>query len=100
MAEALIHSAPAGSQVFRLGGDEFLVLAPLPTETAAEESVVALRQALGGIQTGDGPLTGSFGVAYFPQEGPDLWHLIGLADKRMYQEKLGHTNRRGSSFRN
>lgn len=99
VADVLIKDAPTGSQVFRLGGDEFLVLVPLLTGATAEESVTVLRQALSGIQTGDGPLTGSFGVAYFPQEGPDLWHLIGLADERMYQEKLGHTNRRGSSFR-
>ncbi|XLE16701.1 diguanylate cyclase (plasmid) [Deinococcus altitudinis] len=100
VANALVKTAPLGAQVFRLGGDEFLVLIPMLGEAAVMENVTALRQSLSLVETGDGPLTGSFGVAYFPQEGLDLWHLIGLADERMYREKLRQENRRGSSSRN
>jgi diguanylate cyclase (GGDEF)-like protein/PAS domain S-box-containing protein len=99
VADTLRRHVPGHGQAFRLGGDEFLVLLPTDEDAAVNEAVWTLRQALADVETEDGVLTGSFGVASFPREGRDLWQLIGLADERMYQEKLGHANRRSSSVR-
>jgi len=90
------QTSPAG-QAFRLGGDEFLVLLPIQDEDEAAVCLERLRLALTEVDTGDGALSGSFGTAFYPREGRDLWELMGLADGRMYQEKLGHNNRRSSS---
>ncbi|WP_407571838.1 HD domain-containing phosphohydrolase [Deinococcus altitudinis] len=96
VARMLLDQVPEESNVFRLGGDEFLILIPGVAAQDGHEWISRLRDALTGINTGDGDLSGSFGMAHFPEEGQNLWHLIGLADQRMYQDKLGHVNRRGT----
>ncbi|MFC4456370.1 HD domain-containing phosphohydrolase [Deinococcus sonorensis] len=97
VAQALRSRAPAGSQIFRLGGDEFLAVVPVETEAEATRWIDQLRLALTSVETRDGGLTGSFGCALYPSEGQDLWKLMGLADERMYVEKLEHNNRRAST---
>jgi len=99
VANTLLEQVSENGKVFRLGGDEFLILMPVTDEDSGQHLVAHLRQALRAIPTGNGPLSGSFGVAYFPEDGQDLWRLIGLADGRMYHDKLGHADRRASSFR-
>ena len=99
VAKILKAHTPVGGRAFRLGGDEFLVLLPIQHEVQAARCVRRLRRALADIQAGEDSLVGSFGISFFPREGRDLWLLMGLADERMYLEKLGHTNRRASAVR-
>ncbi len=97
VAQTLRGHSPADSRIYRLGGDEFLVVLPSLDESQALLCIEHLRQALVKVATGDGHLSGSFGCAFYPREGHDLWQLISLADERMYLEKLEHVNRRSST---
>jgi len=99
LANTLTLQVARKGQIFRLGGDEFLVLLPIPETHKGDQMVSQLRYALTQLTTERGPLSTSIGVAYFPDEGQDPWCLINLADERMYVDKLGHANRRGSSTR-
>jgi diguanylate cyclase (GGDEF)-like protein len=76
--------------LFRLGGDEFLVLC---TATAGEGAVVVaerlrsrVRDAAAGLAT-DVPVTASLGVAGFPADAPDLASLLRAADTALYDAK-------------
>jgi len=100
LANTLTLQVADEGQIFRLGGDEFLALLPLPEAHTGDQMVAQLRYALAQMTTEHGPLSTSIGVSYFPDEGQDPWRLISLADERMYMNKLGHATRRGSSTRN
>jgi len=100
LAKTLTIQVAGEGQIFRLGGDEFLVLVPVHEARRGDQILTQLRRALAQMTTQQGPLSTSIGVAYFPEEGQDPWRVIGLADERMYLDKLGHPNRRGSSTRN
>lgn len=100
LAKTLTLQVAGEGQIFRLGGDEFLVLLPVREVQSRDQTVTQLRSALTQMTTEQGPLSTSIDVAYFPDEGHDPRRLISLADERMYLDKLGHANRRGSSTRN
>jgi len=100
LAKTLTLQVAGEGQIFRLGGDEFLVLLPVREAQSGDQTMTQLRSALTQMTTEQGPLSTSIGVAYFPDEGQDVWRLISLADERMYLDKLGHANRRDSSTRN
>ena len=74
--------------VFRIGGDEFLVLLP-ETDGEAEEVAKRLKQGIGEVLSDVGvPIGLSIGIAVWePDEEFDLEALIAEADKRMYEDK-------------
>ena len=75
--------APAGC--YRLGGDEFCVLADsLPAETGAFLDMTASALS----EEGDGfAVTTSFGAAFLPEEAADPISALRLADQRLYAHK-------------
>ncbi|MCR6495519.1 GGDEF domain-containing protein [Thermomonas sp. S9] len=82
----------------RLGGEEFVLVMPLPTGRAWER-MEALRRELAAapFQPGrdDDPmrLTFSAGIASWPQDGNDLSQLLRRADLRLRRAKLEGRNR-------
>ena len=76
--------------VFRMGGDEFLMLLP-QTEASqnVEEVVRGIRSAVLDYNQSAAslPLSVSLGYAVPEDRQPTLEDLIKLADSRMYQEK-------------
>ncbi|RLE30327.1 hypothetical protein DRJ54_02900, partial [Candidatus Acetothermia bacterium] len=74
--------------VFRIGGDEFLILLP-ETDGEAEEVAKRLKQGIGDVLSDVGvPIGLSIGIAVWePDEEFDLEALIAEADKRMYEDK-------------
>src|SRR5215218_686866 len=79
--------------VYRLGGDEFCLLAELPDSTAA-----ALIDAAAGALSdhGDGfEVTSSFGAVFLPGEADDPSEALRLADQRLYTEKARRASERG-----
>lgn len=76
----------------RYGGDEFIILMP---ETRKENAVIAAEKIRAAIKDAiflkdDGinvRLTGSFGVACFPEDAFDKDSLIQMADNAMYRVK-------------
>ena len=75
---------PWGS-VYRLGGDEFCLLAMEPAGSAralAAAAGAALREEGQGFEIGS-----SCGTVMLPREAPDPSEALRLADRRMYAEK-------------
>ena len=84
---------PYGAFVYRLGGDEFCVLAELDERRAAvliESSAEALTDR------GDGfDVSSSFGAVFLPSEADEASEALRLADQRLYAQKARRSSRRG-----
>jgi two-component system cell cycle response regulator len=75
------------ARAYRMGGDEFCVLAPI-----GEGNPLALlhrgQHALG--EVGDGfEISAAHGCVLVPEEADDAGAALGIADRRMYAEKAG-----------
>ena len=90
LAQRLRHIHRACDEVFRYGGDEFVVLLP---QTAREQAVAFAQRLVNTMRTtplaGDPPLTLtlSVGVAAFPEDGDQPEEVLAAADRRHYQAK-------------
>jgi len=82
------RSEPA---VARLGGDEFMILLPAPADAVAASSVghAILRRVSAPIRFGTQSLTvtGSIGIAIWPDDGADVESLLRGSDTAMYYAK-------------
>ena len=82
---------------FRIGGDEFAILAP----DADEEEMIGLARRVGGkvadmrfkFAGREVQLTASLGIALYPKHAADSEEMIARADSAMYQAKMGGKNR-------
>ena len=99
-AQALKESCREYDYVARMGGDEFVIIAPgLAAEAALKraEQVRALAKQAGVEVCAEDILSLSVGQAIFPEDGKDAEQLLAEADRRMYLEKQqqpAHKNRR------
>ena len=73
-----------GGRAYRLGGDEFCILAP--AKSAGGEPIAAASAALSEQGTGFSVRT-SWGAVFLPDEAQDAVDALGLADRRMYVQK-------------
>ena len=79
--------------VARMGGDEFVVVAPGLKLEAAEEKARRLNQlavAAGHKVAGRNLIALSVGTAFCPEDGFDVERLLAEADRRMYSMKQVH----------
>ncbi|RAP77336.1 putative bifunctional diguanylate cyclase/phosphodiesterase [Paenibacillus montanisoli] len=97
VSERLRLAAGKPNHVFRMGGDEFVVLLPGIRESE-KERVEAKAKALMGLF--DAPfvlgeaeyhITISLGISFFPQDGDSVEVLLKNADTAMYNAKM-HRN--------
>lgn len=88
VADALAHAVSPGSELARVGGDEFAILAD-GTATEAAERCAALRDRL---KRQD--LRVTFGWAALPHDGVAPLELFRKADDRLYASKLVGRNHR------
>ena len=97
VADGLRHGFRREDRVFRLGGEEFLILSPqldaaklLERLDNLREVILEIGQELGtsGIE-----LRFSAGVAVWPRDGEKLQQLIDIADQRLYKAKAAGRNR-------
>ncbi|HTU40473.1 MAG TPA: diguanylate cyclase [Candidatus Aquilonibacter sp.] len=89
-AQALKDSCREYDYVARMGGDEFVIIAPgLHAEAAAKkvEQIRPLARQAGFDVCGEEILSLSAGVAVSPEDGDDAEQLLTHADRRMYVEK-------------
>jgi diguanylate cyclase (GGDEF)-like protein len=90
LAERLRRALDGSSACYRMGGDEFCVLA-----TAGQKAgnAVARRAAKALSEHGEAfTVTCSFGVAFLPKEASSASDALRLADKRMYEQKMAHAS--------
>lgn len=79
--------------VARMGGDEFVIVAPGLKPEAAEEKATRLNQMaiLAGHKiSGRNLISLSVGTAFCPEDGFDVERLLSEADRRMYSMKQVH----------
>jgi diguanylate cyclase (GGDEF)-like protein len=91
----LTASVRLGDVVGRVGGEEFIVLAPdtdLPGARVLAENLRAALQAES-VPGLDRELTGSFGVAVLPEHVGTAEELLRLADRALYSAKGAGRNR-------
>ncbi len=87
LGERLQDAVRGVGRAYRLGGDEFCVLAQ-PGAAGAEAVVAAALSALS--DKGEGfEITASHGVALLPQDAQTAENTLQLADRRMYARKGG-----------
>jgi diguanylate cyclase (GGDEF)-like protein len=90
LAERLRRALDGSSSGYRMGGDEFCVLA-----TAGEKAgnAVARRAAKALSEHGEAfSVSCSFGIALLPREAHSASDALRLADKRMYEQKMAHAS--------
>ncbi|MEZ9594425.1 EAL domain-containing protein [Shewanella sp. 10N.261.52.F9] len=77
--------------IARIGGDEFIVIAPLNnTSVGAEPLAQKLSDALSRPFILDGKeinISSSFGIAFYPEDGQDIEMLLHNSETAMYQAK-------------
>lgn len=88
-----LAAAEAGEvRVYRLGGDEFCLLAPVAgkdVERLIDGAVVALSESGEGFD-----VASSFGAVILPDEASDESEALRVADGRLYAQKHGKRARR------
>jgi len=88
---SLEEAAGAGGHAYRLGGDEFCILAPLGE--AGQASIVEAGAAAM-TEEGEGfRVTAACGAVLLPDEAGDAIGALRLADERLYAEKASDTRR-------
>jgi diguanylate cyclase (GGDEF)-like protein len=96
-AATLLRGVPPDAQVYRWGGDEFVVVMPGATPDRAELTVAGLLDAAEPLDI-DGErvrLAASLGVARYTS-GTDIERAVDTADASMYADKL---RRKGTPVR-
>jgi diguanylate cyclase (GGDEF)-like protein len=85
--------------VARMGGDEFVIVAPaIPAEAVLEKAELLsdLARHAGRAVCGSDLLSLSVGAAFYPEDGTDVEQLLAEADRKMYVVKQLHHKNSGS----
>jgi diguanylate cyclase (GGDEF)-like protein len=93
LGRALEAAVGADGRAYRLGGDEFCVLARVSdarTGALIDACVEALTERSEGFAIGT-----SFGVTFLPDEGPTPSEALRTADRRLYAQKQERRLERG-----
>jgi diguanylate cyclase (GGDEF)-like protein len=86
LAKALEHAmTEQGGCAYRLGGDEFCVLAAVDPD--ATTPIVAVASQALSEHGGGFSITASYGAILLPQESQDVTEAMRLVDQRMYAQK-------------
>ena len=94
LGEKLATVPPPGGTVYRRGGDEFCLLAPVgegEAEALIDQACAALTEHGEGFQ-----IETSFGAIMLPDEATDPSNALQIADERLYAQKY---SKRGESER-
>lgn len=78
---------PENSSVYRVGGDEFVLVLPYTDETAAMELIERMKAEAEHIIVKGRRLSVSFGAACLHEHGQDPMECLDIADQNMYAAK-------------
>lgn len=89
----LRRSLGPNNSAFRYGGDEFVALLPGMGKSAASGTTMALREDLRAARFLEGAgmslsVSGSFGLATYPEDGNTVPTILRAADTMMYEAKI------------
>jgi diguanylate cyclase (GGDEF)-like protein len=89
----LRRSLGPSNAAFRYGGDEFVALLPGMGKSAASGTTMALREDLRSARFLEGTglslsVSGSFGLATYPEDGNTVPTILRAADTMMYEAKI------------
>lgn len=100
VAAILLQNTRGIDLVGRFGGEEFIILLPKTDREGAMAAAEKLRlrvaeETFSGAEESqpEGRITLSLGVSEFPTDSKDIYELINLADKALYQAKETGRNR-------
>jgi len=96
-AHTLKETSREYDYVARMGGDEFVVIAPGLTAEAASRKAEQMRELVchAGMEVcGEDILSLSVGKAVYPEDALDAERLLAEADRRMYLQKQSHPARK------
>ncbi|HLW51819.1 MAG TPA: HD domain-containing phosphohydrolase [Candidatus Angelobacter sp.] len=99
-AKVLQGSCREYDYIARMGGDEFVIVAPGLSRAAADARGMCLSELTrmaGREMSGEDWLSLSMGCAIYPEDGSDAEKLLAEADRRMYLQKQEHRLQRASS---
>ena len=87
------RSLGPNNAAFRYGGDEFVALLPGMGKSAASGTTMALREDLRSARFLEGAglslhVSGSFGLATYPEDGNSVPTILRAADTMMYEAKI------------
>src|SRR5579862_1198800 len=93
----LRRSLGPNNAAFRYGGDEFVALLPGMGKSAASGTTIALRDDLRAARFLEGAglsltVSGSFGLATYPEDGDTVPTILRAADTMMYEAKTTRDN--------
>jgi diguanylate cyclase (GGDEF)-like protein len=93
----LRRSLGPNNAAFRYGGDEFVALLPGMGKSAASGTTMALRDDLRAARFLEGAglsltVSGSFGLATYPEDGNTVPTILRAADTMMYEAKVTRDN--------
>ncbi len=87
VAEAIESACPPRGTAYRLGGDEFALVLPGTTKEHASELARGVQTRVNAVRA---PVTLSWGVAVWPEDGPSPNLLTFNADRALYEHKARH----------
>ncbi|MCD6419770.1 MAG: GGDEF domain-containing protein [Synergistetes bacterium] len=88
-AHIMLESIRKTDIVARYGGDEFAIIFPETQKETAEKIMLRIREKIEDYAKGIGiPISISFGVASYPEDGNSSQELLKVADSNMYQDKM------------
>lgn len=89
VASLLVECASSEAEVYRFGGDEFIILAPDFEEADAEKLKQTIHEHFLQLEAHIPPPRPSItiGMAHCPADGTELNELLRVADERMFQIK-------------
>ncbi|HHX15332.1 MAG TPA: GGDEF domain-containing protein, partial [Fibrobacter sp.] len=84
---AIKHLLRESDMLFRMGGDEFMVLCPDTDKKGAEICAERMQEAVKGVTIIDQSISFAYGISHSVDPYKDMDEMLSDADKIMYECK-------------